>query len=135
MATKAILNGKGNIDENLQGNAPTKIFSDVVGIDDTKIDPRGGHLTINKGGRPRRKSCGGGTDRRTMPIDDDDDGCIAPERRCLRLRMRTLWQDNNWHHCLPPVNVAGIRGVLCNEERWWAMMSMKTKQQQQQEES
>jgi hypothetical protein len=43
---------------------------------DTKIDPRGAHLTINKSGRRRRKSGGGRVDGRTMTTDDDDDGCI-----------------------------------------------------------
>jgi hypothetical protein len=44
--------------------------------------------------------------------DDDDDGCIAPERGCLRLRMRTSWHDNDWRHNLPCVSIAGIHGAL-----------------------
>jgi hypothetical protein len=33
VATKAILSGKGNADDNLQDNATTDIFSDGIGID------------------------------------------------------------------------------------------------------
>ncbi len=33
VATKAIWNGKGDADDNLQDNATTDIFSDVIGID------------------------------------------------------------------------------------------------------
>jgi hypothetical protein len=47
-----------------------------------------------------------------MTTNDVDDGRVAPKRRCPRLRMRTLWHDDNWHHSLPCVNVVGIRGAL-----------------------
>jgi hypothetical protein len=40
---------------------------------DTNIDPRGGHLTIDKGGRRRQKSGGGGQ----TGGDDDDDRHVA----------------------------------------------------------
>ncbi len=33
VVTKAISNGKGNADDNLQDNAATNIFSDGIGID------------------------------------------------------------------------------------------------------
>ncbi len=54
----------------------------------------------------------GGADGRMMTTNDDNDGSVAPERCCLHLRMRMLWHDNDWHHSLPRVNVAGIRGAL-----------------------
>jgi hypothetical protein len=51
-------------------------------------------------------------DRRTMTTDDDDDGRVTPEKHCPRLRMRTLWNKDNWGHSIPCVTVVGIHGVL-----------------------
>jgi hypothetical protein len=72
----------------------------------------GGHLTINKVGRWQQKSGGGGADGRMMTTDDDNDGRVTPKRRCPHLRMRTSWHDDDWHHSLLWVNVAGICGAL-----------------------
>jgi hypothetical protein len=46
VATKAISNGKGNADDNLQDNAATTSFPTASELMDTKVDPRGGHLTL-----------------------------------------------------------------------------------------
>ncbi len=54
----------------------------------------------------------GGAGGRTMMADDDDDGRVAPKRGCPCLRMRSSWHDDNWHHSLPCVNVAGICRAL-----------------------
>jgi hypothetical protein len=42
VAMKAILNGKGNADDNLQDGVPADIFSDGIGID--------GHYNRSEGG-------------------------------------------------------------------------------------
>jgi hypothetical protein len=62
---------------------PPTFFPTASELTDTKIDPRGGHLKINKGRRQQRKSGQGGGMG------------IAPERHCPCLRMRTYWQDND----------------------------------------
>jgi hypothetical protein len=54
----------------------------------------------------------GGVDGSTMMTDNDDDGRVAPERRCLHLRMRMLWHDNDWRHSLPCIYAVGICGAL-----------------------
>jgi hypothetical protein len=41
VATKAILNGMGDANDNLQDDATTDIFSDGIGNFDTKIDQWG----------------------------------------------------------------------------------------------
>jgi hypothetical protein len=83
---------------------PPAPFPRASELTDTKIDPREGHLTINKGR--------GGADGRTLTTNDDNDGHVAPERCCPRLRMRTLRHDEDWRHSLPCINIAGICGAL-----------------------
>ncbi len=50
----------------------------------TKIDLRGGHLTINKGGRWQRKS-GRGGDRRRMITNEDDESDVLPLRDIVQI--------------------------------------------------
>ncbi len=73
---KAILSGNGNAYDNPQDDAATNICPKSIKLRDTKIDLRGGHLTMNTGGSRQQKS-GGGVDGRTMTTDVDDDGCVT----------------------------------------------------------
>jgi hypothetical protein len=57
---------------------PPSFFPTASELTGTTIDPRGGHLTINKGGRWRRNLGRGGRN-----------GRVTPERRCRHMRMRT----------------------------------------------